>query len=115
MSVQASATGPAATCGSRLKSRTRFGIVISITDAQVTLPAIPPSMPNATARPTSAQLLLAHTRALQRIAELHAAVNDMPLLEAADDETFDRFFAERNDLNDAIEGLAQKFLENTRV
>lgn len=72
-------------------------------------------MPNATARPTSAQLLFAHTRALKRIAELQAAVNDMPLLEAADDQTFDRFFGELEDLNDAIERLADKFLENTRV
>jgi len=72
-------------------------------------------MPNATARPTSAQLLFAHTRALKRIVELHAAVNDMPLLEAADDQTFDRFFGELEDLNDAIEGLVEKFLENTRV
>ena len=72
-------------------------------------------MPNTTARPTSAQLLFAHTRAQKRIAELHAAVNDMPLLEAADDETFDRFFGELEDLNDAIEGLTEKFLENTRV
>ena len=72
-------------------------------------------MPNATARPTSAQLLFAHTRTLQRIAELHAAVNDMPLLEAADDETFDRFFGELEDLNNAIEGLTEKFLENTRA
>lgn len=72
-------------------------------------------MPNATARPTSAQLLFAHTRALQRIAELHAAVNDMPLLEAANDETFDRFFGELEELNGAIEGLAEKFFEHTRV
>ena len=72
-------------------------------------------MPNATARPSSAQLLFAHTRALKRIAELHAAVNGMPLLEAADDETFDRFFGELEDLNDTIEELADKFLENTRV
>jgi hypothetical protein len=72
-------------------------------------------MPNATARPTSAQLLFTHTRALKRIAELHAAVNDMPLLEAADDQTFDRFFGELEDLNDALEELAKKFLENTRV
>ena len=72
-------------------------------------------MPNATARPTSAQLLFAHTRALKRIAELHAAVNDMPLLKAAEDETFDRFFAELEDLNDALEGLTEKLLENTRV
>ena len=72
-------------------------------------------MPNATARPTSAQLLFAHTRAMQRIAELHAAVNDMPLLEAVDDETFDRFFVELEDLSNAVEELAEKFLENTRV
>lgn len=72
-------------------------------------------MPNATARPTSAQLLFAHTRAMKRIAELHAAVQDMPLLEAADDQTFDRFFGELEDLNDALEELAEKFLENTRV
>jgi hypothetical protein len=72
-------------------------------------------MPNAVARPTSAQLLFARTRALKRIAELHAAVNDMPLLEAADDQTFDRFFGELEDLNDALEELAEKFLENTRV
>jgi len=72
-------------------------------------------MPNATARPTSAQLLFAHTRAQKRIAELHAAVNDMPLLEAVDDETFDRFFVELEDLSNAVEELAEKFLENTRV
>lgn len=72
-------------------------------------------MPNATARLTSAQLLFAHTRALKQIAELHAAVNDMPILEAADDQTFDRFFGELEDLNDALEELAEKFLENTRV
>jgi len=72
-------------------------------------------MPNATARPSSAQLLFAHTRALKRIAELHAAVNDMPLLEAVDDETFDRFFVELEDLSNAVEELAEKFLENTRV
>lgn len=72
-------------------------------------------MPNATARPTSAQLLFAHTRALKRIAELHAVVNDMPLLDAADDETFDRFFDELEDLNDALEELAEQFLENTRA
>ncbi|XZE56671.1 hypothetical protein SH139x_002795 [Planctomycetaceae bacterium SH139] len=72
-------------------------------------------MPNATARPTSAQLLFAHTRALKRIAELHAAVQDMPLLEAAEDQTFDRFLGELAHLNDAVEELAEKFLENTRV
>ena len=72
-------------------------------------------MPNATARPSSAQLLFAHTRALKRIAELHAAVNDMPLLEAANDQTFDRFFGELEDLNDAVDRLTEKILENTRV
>lgn len=73
------------------------------------------TMPNATARPTSAQLLFAHTRALKRIAVLHAAVNNMPILEAVDDETFDRFFGELEGLNNAIEELADKFLENTRL
>ncbi|MFN3189167.1 MAG: hypothetical protein ACE361_01485 [Aureliella sp.] len=72
-------------------------------------------MPNATARPTSAQLLFAHTRVLKRIAELHAAVQDMPLLEAANDQTFDRFFDELDDLNDTVDRLTEKFLENTRV
>jgi hypothetical protein len=65
-------------------------------------------MANATARPTTADLLYARTAALELIEELHAAVKDMPILEAADREKFDRYFGELDDLHDAMDGLAAK-------
>lgn len=72
-------------------------------------------MATATARPTTAQLLYARTQTLVLIEELHAAVRDMPLLEAADAKTLDRFFDELDDLQDAVDGLASQFRKNTRV
>ena len=40
-------------------------------------------------------------------------MNDMPLFEAADDETFDRYFGELEDLHDAVERLAGKVSRRT--
>lgn len=72
-------------------------------------------MPNTANRPTTADLLYARTAALELIEELHAAVKNMSILEAANPEKFDRYFGELDDLHDAIDGLAAKFLKNTRV
>ena len=71
-------------------------------------------MANATSRPTTADLLYARTAALELIEELHATVKDMPILEAADPEKFDRYFGELDDLHDAVDGLAAKFQRNLR-
>lgn len=71
------------------------------------------NMANATEHPTSADLLYLHTQTLERIEELHTAVNNMPLTAAADAEAFDQFFDELDDLHDAFDGLAAKFRRNT--
>ena len=67
-----------------------------------------------TPRPTTADLLYARTAALELIEELHAAVKDMPILEAAGPSKFDRYFGELDDLHDAIDGLALNFTKNIR-
>jgi hypothetical protein len=71
-------------------------------------------MATATTRPSAADLLYARTATLELIEELHAAVKDMPILEAAEPENFDRYFGELDDLHDAIDGLAAKFQKNIR-
>lgn len=71
-------------------------------------------MATTTTRPTTADLLYARTATLELIEELHTAVKDMPILEAAKPEKFDRYFGELDDLHDAIDGLAAKFTKNIR-
>jgi hypothetical protein len=71
-------------------------------------------MATTTNRPSTADLLYARTATLELIEELHAAVKDMPILEAAEPEKFDRYFGELDDLHDAIDGLAAKFTKNIR-
>jgi hypothetical protein len=71
------------------------------------------TMANATARPTSADLLYQHTQTLERIEDLHTAVKDLPLTAASDDAKFDRVFGELDDLHDTIDGLAAKLRRNT--
>ncbi|MFG0291467.1 MAG: hypothetical protein ACF8CQ_25105 [Rhodopirellula sp. JB044] len=70
-------------------------------------------MANATARPTSANLLYLHTQTLELIEELHTAVKDLPPAAASDDAKFDRVFGELDDLHDTIDGLAAKLRRNT--
>ncbi|MDV6033209.1 MAG: hypothetical protein F9B45_24600 [Phycisphaera sp. RhM] len=70
-------------------------------------------MANATARPTSADLLYLHTQTLDLIEELHAAVKDLPLTAASDNDNFERVFGELDDLHDTIDGLAAKLRRNT--
>ncbi len=50
-------------------------------------------MPTMTNRPrlTSAQFLGAHRRALETISDLYAAIEEMPILAAADPTTMKRF------------------------
>lgn len=69
-------------------------------------------METAKTRPTAADLLYARTTALGLIEQLHASVKNMPILEAAKPEKFDRYFGELDDLHDAIDGLAVKFQKN---
>ncbi|KAA5541506.1 hypothetical protein FYK55_18285 [Roseiconus nitratireducens] len=69
-------------------------------------------MATAKTRPSTADLLYARTATLELIEQLHAAVKDMPILEAAEPEKFDRYFGELDDLHDAIDGLAAKFQKN---
>lgn len=71
-------------------------------------------MANATARPTTADLLYARTAALELIEELHATVKDMPILEASDSAKFDRYLGELDDLYDTVDGMAAKFQRNIR-
>ncbi|MEE4155646.1 MAG: hypothetical protein V2I27_15935 [Erythrobacter sp.] len=66
-------------------------------------------MPNTANRPTTADLLYARTAALELIEELHAAVKNMPILEAANPEKFDRYFGELDDLHDEVDGLLANF------
>ncbi|MCC9654645.1 hypothetical protein LOC70_02450 [Rhodopirellula sp. JC737] len=70
-------------------------------------------MANATARPTSADLLYLHTQTLELIEDLHAAVKDIPLAAASDNANFERVFGELDDLHDTIDGLAAKLRRNT--
>ena len=69
-------------------------------------------MATTTSRPTAAELLYARTATLELIEELHAVVKEMPILEAAEPEKFDRYFGELDDLHDSIDGLAAKFQKN---
>ncbi|MEO1617126.1 MAG: hypothetical protein AAFV88_14840 [Planctomycetota bacterium] len=71
-------------------------------------------MATTTSRPTAADLLYARTATLELIEELHAAVTDMPILEAAEPKKFDRYLGELDDLHDTIDGLAVKFQKNIR-
>jgi hypothetical protein len=70
-------------------------------------------MANATARPTSADLLHLHTQTLELIEKLHAAVKDLPLTAADDNAKFNHVFGELDDLHDTIDGLAAKLRRNT--
>lgn len=85
-----------------------------VTETVFTLPAYGDRhMANATARPTSANLLYLHTQTLELIEELHTAVKDLPPAAASDDAKFDRVFGELDDLHDTIDGLAAKLRRNT--
>ncbi|TWU61961.1 hypothetical protein [Crateriforma conspicua] len=70
-------------------------------------------MTNATARPTSADLLYLHTQTLELIEDLHAAVKELPLTAAVDNTNFERVFGELDDLHDTLDGLAAKLRRNT--
>jgi hypothetical protein len=85
-----------------------------VTETVFTLSAYGDShMANATARPTSADLLYLHTQTLVLIEELHAAVKDLPLAAAANSANFERVFGELDDLHDTIDGLAAQLRRNT--
>ncbi len=68
-------------------------------------------MPTMTNRPllTSAQFLGAHRRALETISDLYAAVEEMPVLAAADPNTMKRFFDELADVQATAAKLVQHF------
>ena len=68
-------------------------------------------MPTMTNRPrlTSAQFLSAHRRALETISDLHAAIEEMPILAAADPTTMKHFFDELADVQATAAKLAQHF------
>ncbi|WP_149495321.1 hypothetical protein [Roseiconus lacunae] len=88
--------------------------LMCVTETVFTLPAYGDRhMANATARPTSADLLYLHTQTLELIEELHAAVKDLPLAAAVDSANFERVFCELDDLHDTIDGLAAKLRRNT--
>ncbi|WP_436717412.1 hypothetical protein U8335_11150 [Roseiconus lacunae] len=65
-------------------------------------------MANATARPTSADLLYLHTQTLELIEDLHAAVKTLPLSAATDETKFNLAFGELDHLHDALDGLATR-------
>ena len=60
-------------------------------------------------RLTSAQFLSAHRRALETISYLFAAVEEMPVLAAADPTTMKHFFDELDDVQATAAKLAQHF------
>ena len=60
-------------------------------------------------RLTSAQFLSAHRRALETISDLFAAVEEMPVLAAADPTTMKHFFDELDDVQATAAKLAQHF------
>ncbi|MCY2977234.1 MAG: hypothetical protein NTU79_01035 [Planctomycetota bacterium] len=60
-------------------------------------------------RLTSAQFLSAHRRALETISDLFAAVEEMPVLAAADPTTMKHFFDELADVQATAAKLAQHF------
>lgn len=68
-------------------------------------------MPTMTNRPrlTSAQFLGAHRRALETVSDLYAAIEDMPVLAAADPTTMKHFFDELADVQATAARLAQHF------
>ena len=68
-------------------------------------------MPTMTNRPplTSAQFLSAHRRALETISDLFAAVEEMPVLAAADATTMKHFFDELDDVQATAAKLVQHF------
>jgi hypothetical protein len=69
------------------------------------------TMPTMTNRPrlTSARFLGAHRRALETISDLYAAVEEMPILAAADPSTMKLFFDELADVQATAAKLAQHF------
>ena len=68
-------------------------------------------MPTMTNRPrlTSAQFLGAHRRALATVSDLYAAIEEMPVLAAADPTTMKHFFDELADVQATAAKLAQHF------
>ena len=66
-------------------------------------------MPTMTNRPrlTSAQFLSAHRRALETVSDLYAAIEEMPVLAAADQTTMKHFFDELADVQATAAKLAQ--------
>ena len=68
-------------------------------------------MPTMTNRPrlTSAQFLCAHRRALEAVSNLYAAIDEMPILAAADPATLKLFFDELADVQATAAKLAQHF------
>lgn len=68
-------------------------------------------MPTMTNRPrlTSAQFLGAHRRALETISDLYAAIEEMPILAAAEPSTMKHFFDELADVQATAVKLAQHF------
>ena len=68
-------------------------------------------MPTMTSRPrmTSAQFLSAHRRTLEAVSDLYAAIEEMPILAAADPTTMKRFFDELADVQATAAKLAQHF------
>jgi hypothetical protein len=68
-------------------------------------------MPTMTNRPrlTSAQFLSAHRRALETVSDLYAAIEEMPILAAADPTTLKHFFDELADVQNTTAKLAQRF------
>ncbi len=68
-------------------------------------------MPAMTYRPrlTSAQFLSAHRRALQSVSDLYAAIEEMPILAAADPATLKHFFDELADVQVTAAKIAEHF------
>ena len=68
-------------------------------------------MPTMTNRPrlTSAQFLGAHRRALATVSDLYAAIEEMPVLAAADPTTMKHVFDELADVQATAAKLAQHF------
>ena len=69
------------------------------------------AMPNPTKRPrlTSARFLTAHRRALETLSDLYEAIEEMPVLAAADPTTMKKFFDDLANLQTTAAKLAQHF------
>ena len=73
------------------------------------------AMPNPTKRPrlTSARFLTAHRRALETLSDLYEAIEEMPVLAAADPTTMKQFFDDLANVQATAVKLAQHLRTDT--